>query len=726
MKLLNSLAALPFGRIGRSPDVMVAIFVAMTAAMLIVPVPGFVLDFLIPINIAFSLVILVAAIFMKTTLEMSTFPSLLLLTTLFRLGLNVSTTRGILAHAHAGEMVKAFGEFVVQGDLVVGIVMFAVITIVQFMVIAKGSERVAEVGARFTLDAMPGKQMSIDAAVRAGSITEEEGQAKRDDLNRASMLFGSMDGAMKFVKGDTIAGLVITAVNLVAGVCIGVLRLDMPAAQALELYATLSIGDALVAQIAALLITLAAGIVVTRVEGKDKTKNLGHSLKDEMLANPKVLLISAGLMMALGCMPGLPTLPFVAAALMITTIAMSAKLFPRLSALHKANTGGAAGNTMSRQLAFKAMLEKKVEEAKSQKSITDNLAPSVVPIGIDLSPSLSLALGFTSEDLDDQAELVRVLIPQLRDALYLETGVRFPGVRVRPHVKSLPEHAFSIRIDDIPVMQERVMPGLCLATIAPDKLERLGITAKPIQHPVSKARMSLIQESEKELVEASGVTVWSTAGMTALYMAAVLRRRAKDFIGLQEVSDLVERLEKAYPALVKEVIPRVSTVPQLLSVLRRLVEEGVSIRNLRAIVEALGEFGMRDGDSVFLTEKVRAALGSQLAHNYAGLGNTLPVVLLDPVIEDAIQSGIQSNQHGQILAIDPQIGKDVIQAVLTALQPMVAKGKRPILLTHAEIRRYVKKLVETDLPSVAVLSYDELPSDLTIHPMGRATISSLS
>ena len=721
MKIFQSLAALPFGRIGRSPDVMVAVFVAMAAGMLIVPVPGVVLDFLIPINIAASLIILVAAIFVKNTLEMSTFPTLLLLTTLFRLGLNVSSTRGILAHADAGDMVKAFGQFVVQGDMVVGVVMFIVITVVQFLVIAKGSERVAEVGARFTLDAMPGKQMSIDAAVRAGSLTEEEGQSKRDDLNRASMLFGSMDGAMKFVKGDTIAGLIITVVNLVAGAAIGVLRHNMTAGQALELYATLSIGDALVAQVAALLITLAAGIVVTRVENKDKTKNLGHSLKEEMMANPKVLLIAAGLMLVMACVPGLPTLPFLVCALGITTIAMSAKLFPRLSAMHKTATSN--GSTLTRQMAFKAMLEKKVEEAKAQKSVTDNLAPTVVPIGIDLSPSLSLALGFTSAELDDDAELIRAYIPQLRDALYLETGVRFPGVRVRPHVKSLPENSFSIRIDDVPILQERLAPGHCLATVAPDKLERLSITAKPIQHPVSKMRMSLITDAEKDVVEASGVTVWNLGGMVALYMAAVLRKRAKDFIGLQEVSDLVERLEKAYPALVKEVIPRVSTVPQLLSVLRRLVEEGVSIRNMRAIIEALGEFGMRDGDSVFLTEKVRAALGPQLAHNYAGLGNTLPVVLLDPMIEDAIQNGISSNQHGQILAIDPQIGKDVIQAVLTALQPMVAKGKRPILLTHSAIRRYVKKLVETDLPSVAVLSYDELPSDLTIHPMGRATIS---
>ena len=720
MKLFKSLAALPLGSMGRSPDVMVAIGLALISSMLIVPLPGIVLDFLFPVNIAFSLTILLVAVFVKNALEISTFPTLLLISTLFRLGLNVSTTRGILTSADAGAMVKAFGDFVVRGDVVIGMVMFLVITIVQFLVIAKGSERVAEVGARFTLDAMPGKQMSIDAAVRAGSITEQEGQDKRDELNRASMLFGSMDGAMKFVKGDAIAGLIIAAINIVAGVIIGIVRMQMDAGTALRVFSVLTIGDALVAQISALLITLAAGIIVTRVESKDKTKNLGHSLKDELTSNPKVLMIGAGLMLLMACTPGLPALPFIACACGAMTIAASAKLFPRLSAMHRsANT---PAGTLARQAAFKQLLDKKVEEAKKQKSISDNLAPTVVPISVDLSSSLSTALGF-SEEAEEEAELIREYMPQLRDALYLETGVRFPGVRVRSFVRSVPDGYFAIRIDDIPVLQERLEPGTCLATTTPDKLTKLGVTAKPVQHPVSKAKMALIQEGDREVVEASGIVVWNLGGVVALYLAAVLRKRAKDFIGLQEVADLLERLEKAYPTLVKEVVPKVATVPQLLSVLRRLVEEGVSIRNLRAIVEALGEYGTREGDTVFLTEKVRAALGPQLAYAYAGMNGQLPVVLLDPMIEETIQSGISANQHGHVLAVDPQICKEIIAAVLGALQPMVAKGKRPVLLTNCDIRRYVKKLIEVDLPSVAVLSFDELPLDLTVQPMGRAQIT---
>jgi type III secretion protein V len=717
MRIVRSIAALPLQTLGSRPDVLVALFVCAVTLMLVVPMPGVVLDVLIPINIGCSLMVLLVALFARNALEVSTFPTLLLVTTLFRLGLNVSSTRGILAHADAGVVIRSFGEFVVRGDVVIGIVVFLVITVVQFIVVAKGAERVAEVSARFTLDAMPGRQMSIDAGVRSGAYTEEEAQEKRDELARASQMFGNMDGAMKFVKGDTIAGLVIMTLNIAAGMVIGVFRMNMSLAESLRTFGTLTIGDGLVAQIAALLITIAAGILVTRVEAKDKNKNLGFSMRDELFSNAKALFIAAVLMLVFGLIPGLPLFPFLLCSLAAFTVGISSSVFPAMSKMFPGNA------TLAKQAVFKAQLEKKVEEAKQQKTMADSLAPTVVPIGIDLDPALSIMLGFECEETDDETELMRDLIPQLRDALYLETGVRFPGVRVRPHARALPENGLMIRINDVPVLQERILPGHLLATVAPDKLVRLGVQAKPIQHPVSKARMSLILEEEKELVQASGVTVWSPSGMVALYAASVLRRRAKEFIGLQEVSDLVERLEKAFPALVKEVIPKIATVPQLVGVLRRLVDEGVSIRNLKSIVEALGEFGTREGDSVFLTEKVRAALGAQLAYSYAGIENQLTVVLLDPEIEDTIAGGVGHNAHGAILSLPPEVCREIVATVMSSLQPMVAKGKRPVVLTSAEIRRYVRKLIETDLPSVAVLSYDELPPDLTIQPMGRAALA---
>jgi type III secretion protein V len=718
--MFRAFAALPIAALARRPDIILALMVASIVAMLIIPLPNFLLDGLIAANIAVSLIVLLVALFAAKALDVSSFPTLLLITTLFRLGINVSTTRGILQHGEAGEVVTAFGKFVVGGDLVVGMVIFLVITLVQFLVIAKGAERVAEVGARFTLDAMPGKQMSIDAACRSGAISEEEAQDKRDELQRASQMFGNMDGAMKFVKGDAIAGLVITAINIVAGIIIGILRMDMSAAEAADVFCVLSVGDGLVAQISALLITLAAGILVTRVEAKDKTENLGFSIKREILGNSKVLNIGAALMIVLALVPGLPAIPFLGISVMVFALNMSNMFLPIL--LKGMKKGGPGATTIAKQLAFKDKLDKKVEEAKKQKGLADKLSPSVVPIGIDLDPKLSEYLGFLDEEHDDDSELLSIYIPQLRDALYLETGVRFPGVRVRPQVKALPEFGFMVRVNDIPVLQEKILPGYLLATAPPEKLQRLSVEAKPIQHPISKAKMSLIEEQHKDVVTAAGISVWNAAGMVALYVAGVLRKKAKQFIGLQEVSELMERLEKAYPALVKEVIPKVATVPQLVNVLRRLVDENVSIRDLKTIVEALGEFGTFDGDGLFLTEKVRSSLASQLAYAYAGMENRLSVVLLDPVIEDTIASSIVRNAHGQMLHLEPDIVRQIVQTMAAALQPMVAQGKRPVILTNTEIRRFVRKLVETDLPSVAVLSYDELPADLTIQPMGRAAL----
>ncbi len=716
MKALDP-AALPLASIGRRPDVVLALMMAFIVSMLIIPLPTMILDALIAVNIAAALIVLLVALFAKNALEVSTFPSLLLITTLFRLGLNVSTTRGILAHADAGEVVKSFGNFVLQGDVIVGMIIFLVITLVQFLVIGKGAERVAEVGARFTLDAMPGKQMSIDAALRAGSLTDDEAQEKRDDLSRASQLFGNMDGAMKFVKGDAIAGLIITALNLVGGFLIGSFRHGLEFADALETYSILTIGDGLVSQIAALLITLAAGMIVTRVEDKDKEKNLGYSLKEELLGNTKVLTIGAGLMLCLALVPGLPFLPFMFCALGVGTLAASGHFIPMMKQNQKPKT-----LTQVRHAQFKKNLDSKIKQAKEQKSLADRMSPSVVPLGIDIDPELSLALGFDDEEADDDTELMNVYIPQLRDALYLETGVRFPGVRVRPHVPNMAKGSFIVRVNDVPVLHEQVPTERLLATSNPDNLKRLGVTALTGKHPISRARMSLISPDDRAVVEAAGVAVWNPAGIVALHVASVLRRRAKAFIGLQEVSDMIAKMEKAYPALVKEVIPRVCTIPQLVNVLRRLVEERVSIRDLKTVLEAMGEHGTRDGDTLFLTEKVRAALAAQLAHAHAGMSGRLSVLLLDPMIEDTIASSISHNAHGKVLSLEPGICRSIINSVARALQPMVQQGVRPVILTNSEVRRFVRKLIEVDLPTVAVLSFDELPPDLTIQPMGRASI----
>jgi type III secretion protein V len=516
---------------------------------------------------------------------------------------------------------------------------------------------------------------------------------------------------MKFVKGDAIAGLIICAINLVAGFAIGVLRAGMPAFEALELYATLTIGDALVAQVSALVITLAAGLLVTRVDPRDARHSIGDVLKLELFSSPKVLAVASGSMFLMGLAPGLPMLPFFLAGAVGAAWASRLAFFPQKAA-----------DQRDPQAALQHNLQNRVEAAKKQKALSDQLAPTVVPITVDLGPGLSAALGFGKAGEDPV--LVRDYVPQLRDALYFDTGVRFPGIRFRPSSAGVADHAFVVRIDDVPVLEERLFPDRSLATATPEQLRKLGIEAEPQRHPISGATMALIASSDKALATAAGITVWEAPGLVCLSLAAVLRRRAANFLGIQEVSDLVERLEKAYPALVKEVVPKITSLPQLLGVLRRLVDEGVSIRNLRAIIEALSEHGTRDGDPVWLTEKVRAALGAQLAHSYAGMGHSLPVVLLDPLLEDTVRAGICTTADGHTLALEPEVAKEVVISVVRSLEPMLARGKRPIVLTQTSLRRFVRKLLEVDLPAVAVLGFDELPADLSIQPMGRACLPS--
>ncbi|MBI2377842.1 MAG: FHIPEP family type III secretion protein [Deltaproteobacteria bacterium] len=700
----RQLAALPLHVAGRRPDLLLALFVVFIASMLIVPLPTFALDVLITVNLAFSVTVLVVVLLSKRTLELTSFPTLLLVGTLFRLGLNVSTTRGILAHGDAGALVHAFGGFVVQGDLVVGATIFAVVTIVQLLVISKGAERVAEVAARFSLDAMPGKQMSIDAALRAGALTEQEAEDRRSELGAESRLFGNMDGAMKFVKGDALAGLVICAINLVAGFTLGVLRDHLTLADALSLYSLLSVGDGLVAQVSALLMTLSAAVLVTRVDRDREGETLGATIQAELFFKPKALAVTGALLLAMALIPDLPFLPFASISLLLVAAAASKAFF---------GVGAAGG---------RPPVDPHAQRIKAQESLADQLAPAVVPIGLDLDPELSRVLGM-GPDGSGPSELTDQLIPQLRDALYIDTGVAVPGVRVRPDVRGLDRYSFVIRIKDVPVARGAIGAEGLLAIAEPRDVRRLGITAKPIRHPLSRTMVSWVDGSSRELLEAAGIQVWTASGVVALHLASELRKRVGQFLGLQEVSDLLARLERVYPSLVAEVVPRVVSRAQVAEVLRRLVDERVSIRDLKTIVEALGEFGAAETDVLALTERVRASLGAQLAFEHAGWEGRLDAIVLDPIVEEAVESGIEDSAHGHSLTLDPEVAKAIIDAIMRAVTPAMRSGGRPVILTKAGIRRYVRKLIELDVPGISVLSYDELPGELVVQPMGRAVVS---
>jgi len=702
----NSTSAL--GSVARHPDVALAVGVAGIIAMLILPLPSLMVDGLLATNLALAAVILVAVLLSQRPLAISTFPTLLLITTLFRLALNVSTTRMILAQGTAGDVVKAFGEFVIRGDVIVGLVVFLVITLVQFLVIGKGAERVAEVGARFTLDAMPGKQMSIDAAVRSGSIDEAEGQAKRDELGRESQFYGAMDGAMKFVKGDAIAGLIITALNLIAGLIIGVMRNGMDLATAAETYTILTVGDGLVSQLPALLITLSAGVLTTRVAAKDQTTSLGANLQEELFSSPKVLAIGAGFALALGLVPGLPLLPFllIASALAATSLVKFRNERRRIELRAHINS------------TFKEDLDKKVEQAKAQEAHVDNMAPAVTPLAIELDPELSTLL----RAFQPQHYQLPKTFKGLRDSMFVTTGIRYPHIVTRANRQGLKPYEFTICIKDVPVFRGEVMPGMVMVLCPPEQVQRTGVDFVPTKHPNLMNTVAWVAEDKAEALRATGLEVWSIDNVIACHIGRELRKHAPSFLGLQDVAEMLERFERIYPTLVKEVVPKVFSIGQLADVLRRLASEQVSVRDLKTILECLADTADIEHDRVKLTEHVRAALRYQIAYQHAGLDDHLKVILLDELIQDTIASGIEHCGSGSYLDLPPDQYKGIIQGIIRVMQAVSEQRVQPIILTSPGIRRYVHQMLSAHLPHIPVLSSGELPDNLNMSPLGMATM----
>jgi type III secretion protein V len=640
------------GLLSRYADLALAGLVVSIVGMMIVPLPTLLLDLLISVNIAAAVTLLLVAIYVSDALKIATFPTLLLLTTLFRLALEVSATRLILLRADAGEVIQAFGNFVVAGNLVVGVVIFLILTMIQFIVISKGSERVAEVAARFTLDAMPGKQMSIDAELRAGHIDHDEARRRRAALARESQLYGSMDGAMKFVKGDAIAGIVVLAVNIVGGLVIGIVQRGLDASAAAHTYTVLTIGEGLVSQIPALVISTAAGIIVTRVASEEEGGHLGRDIGLQIIAQPKAIAIAAGLLTLLAAVPGLPAIPFLTLAAILGAVAWKLLRAPAarpaaavvgagtlpLSTPRAAVAGGAAGDDAA-------------------------LSPLLTPVAVEVSAELGARLaGFATE-----------LVPRLRERLFAELGLPLPAVRLRPGTPGLEGGRFVIRLNEVPLGR---------GEIAPDRWNAAG----------------------EELGDA---------------VLALLRRYGHELFGLEEAQALLDALERTHPTLVREVIPKLVSPVLFTDIARRLVEEGISLRNLKDILGALAEWAPHERDPVALTEHVRAALRRVITHRYAGDGGALAAYLLDPMIEDAIRDSVQKTPTGSYLALEPQLSSDIVAAVGRAVGP---GSPGAVLLTGAEIRRYVRRLVETDHPNLPVLSFQELAPEAQIRPIARISV----
>ena len=694
-------------------DIGLAFVIVLIVGMMIIPLPTMILDIFIAGNMSMSVIMLLVAIYIPEALKIATFPTLLLITTLFRLALEVSATRLILLHADGGEVIKAFGHFVVAGNLVVGAVIFFILTMIQFIVIAKGSERVAEVGARFTLDAMPGKQMSIDAELRAGHIDHLQARKRRASLARESQFFGSMDGAMKFVKGDAIAGIIVLVTNIVGGLIIGIVQRGMDASTAAKTYTVLTIGEGLVSQIPALVISTAAGIIVTRVASEEEGTNLGGEIFGQLTGQPKALAIAAGLMLLLAIVPGFPAIPFMVMAGGVGFLAW--KLIEKDRSIAAAiRAGGPAGAAAAAAAAGKEPAAAGAKPGAAPGANAGPPVPVLTPLFLDLAPDLADALQIGT----DGGRFVKELVPSLRERVFAELGLPLPAVRLRPGIAALAPAGYGIRINEVQMARGAVKFDHVLVSETLERLQEMGF--KGTAAPLPEGGMGTwIAEADADKVKSGGFQTALPEEVIVRHVLEVVRRYGSEMLGIQEVQILVEGLEKSHPALVREVVPKIVSWVLLTDVLRRLAEEGVSLRAFREILGALAEWAPLERDPVSLTEHVRGALRRQISAKHLSANGTLAVFLLDPMVEETIRESIQKTPTGSYLALEPALSRDIISAVTKSVGP----GRRGVvILTSAEIRRYVRRLIEAENPFLPVLSYGEITPETKLQPLGRIKV----
>jgi len=662
----------------RSRELVLPCLVAAILGALVVPLPTWLLDLGLALNLVAAAALLVAALRAAGPLELSAFPTLLLVTTLFRLALNVSSTRLALADGHAGAVIQAFGEFVVRGDYVVGGVVFAMVTLVQFLVVAKGAERVSEVAARFTLDAMPGKQMAIDADLRAGLIDQGAARERRRCLERESQMFGAMDGAMKFVKGDVLAGLVIVLVNLVGGVLVGVLQRGLDGQEALARYALIAIGDGLVSQVPSLCIAVAAGLVVTRVAPGEEGQGLGEDIGLQLFGSRGALRLLAGVAGALSLIPGMPRFSFLAIG----------------GALLALGHWWRPGEARFPQ-APEAPVAEQVPGAPVERG---EAVIGVSPLALELAPGWTEGPG--------GARVFQDALRRMRAALEIELGFRMPGVHVRAGA-ALPEGAYRILVDEVPAAAGRLPTSGLLVRSAAAELGFLSVEAEPLEDPATGLPLARVHGPAGERLEIAGLEPRAPAEVVVEHLAVVARRHAPALLGLQDVQLLLDGLEGRCPALVRPVLEK-APLPVLTDVLRRLLHEGVSVRNLRGVLETLASPGV-EGDAAALAERCRQALARWISHRHAPTG-ALFAWLVDPALEESLRTRSVDGS--------PALEPERVQALLEAVAGLAEDG-RAVLLASGDVRRPLRALCEGAFPEVAVLAYGELDPALRVKPLGR-------
>ncbi len=675
-------------RVLNNSDVLLATAVVAIVAMMIIPLPSLLLDILIALNIGLAVTVLLVSLYIQEPLDFSVFPSLLLILTLFRLSLNISATRLILLQAHAGKVITAFGNFVVGGNYVVGIVVFLILMIIQFIVITNGAGRVAEVAARFTLDAMPGKQMSIDADLNAGLITEDEARTRRKAVEQEADFYGAMDGASKFVKGDAIAAIAIVLVNIIGGFAIGVLQLNMSLLESLQTYTLLTVGEGLVSQIPALLISTATGIIVTRTAADE---NMGSDVVRQVAGNPRALTIVAGLMLGFALVPGLPKVPF---------IVMGA-------------TVGAATFLLRRE-------QQASEEVQAITEAAQTAAPSLESEAVaDLLQidTLEVEIGYGLISLVDAGAGTGLLnrITMIRRQIALELGFILPKIRIRDNLQ-LPPNSYTIKLRGEEIAQGSLMPGhyLAMAT-GPVAKELPGV---PTTEPAFGLPAIWIEGPQKERAETLGYTVVDPASVVATHLTEVVKAHAPEILTRQDTRDLLDNLKEDYPALVDDVVPNLLSLSDVQEILKNLLRERVSIRDLVTIIETVSGLSHSVKYPDLLSEAARRSLARTISNQYRATDGVLHVITLSPRLEKMLNDAMGDLSHGIMLSLDPRLAQQLLEATAERLEQLATHGYVPAILCSAAVRLAFKRFTERALPNLAVLSYSEVAPGVDVHAEG--------
>lgn len=678
----------------KSADIVVALLIVAIVFLMILPIPDTMLDFFQLLNIALSLVVIMSTMYARSALELSSFPTLLLIVTLFRLGLNVTSTRLILLEGKGftGKVIRTFGEFVVKGDYVVGLIVFVILVIIQFIVITRGAERIAEVAARFTLDAMPGKQMSVDADLNAGLITDAEARQRRENIRREADFYGAMDGATKFVRGDAIASIVIVLVNIIGGLIIGITRHQLSIVEAARVYTLLTVGDGLVTQIPALLVSTATGILVSRAASRE---NLGQDLVKELSSETKVLILTGAVLMFLGVATPLPFSSVFIGILLVTLAVYSSRAIPA-----KPEAAAGAAPSISKEGPPPAAAKPILTTAEEVADViqTDTVE---IEIGYGLIPLADPSQG---GDLLERVTMIRKQIAY-------DLGLVVSPIRIRDSVL-LKANEYVIKIRGAEISRYELMPNRLLAINPGTATEKIpGIPAK---EPAFGLEAFWIESSRKDAAVQSGYTVVDPPTVFATHLTEILKRNAADLLGSREFNILVDGMRERFPQLVSDLIPGVLKAMDVRKVLQYLLKEGVSIRNLPLIFETLLEYGTKTTDIIYLGEQVRRSLRRQISQNAVSEDGIIHAVALDHELEKQMAESLQKTEETKKISLNPEILREIMERISKELETSMKKGFSPVIVCSGSIRPYFATLLRRFLPNVLVISYEEIPDDVTL------------